>query len=376
MYRDLGYYYAYMIKPRSDAGGNYKFFAYADSKSNNEDTDLEYGREYLVFNPVLFGLSGSSYTEQAALVKWSRDTAENRNGRPWPYDTTLRLLVSRILFSDELKPVQGQSPTQLGLPASKALGNGTFVFRSGFDSQDDTAIKFNATKWMCNYGGHGRPEFAEFQIVKYGDLTTKRNGSKGGIEGKHWFKHGYGNWMAVIDPADPLDRWGHRWGGYRTDFDEKEIDPNSPVWQPGGENHAGDVVAKELQGETHDYVDYLYSNAWGANVDYSEREFVYLRSQGGVDDEYVVCYDRIESSNKAARKFFQLQIPFDADVYDSSNHSVPWVAAPEGGKWTVAGSSPAENNIVESVNAWAGNTSHEKLYNKTLLPDRRSRSLL
>lgn len=368
MYRDLGYYYAYMIKPRPETDGNYKYFAYADTALNAEGTDFEFGREYLVSNPVLYGLSGTPFSEQASLVKWSRDTAANRNGRPWSYDTTLRSLVTRMLFSDELKPVTGKSPEELNLPQSKALGNGTFVFRSGFNNHDDTAIKFNATKWMCNYGGHGRAEFAEFQILKYGDLTTKRNGSKKGIEGESWFKHGFGNWMAVLDPDEPLDRYGHRWGGYRNSFNVDEIDPDSPVWQIDGKNYVGDVVADGLNGVTHDYVDYLYSNAWGTNVTYSEREFVYLRSMNGSNDEYVVVYDRIESSNSDAQKFYQLQIPFDANVYSSNNSLLPWIADANGGKWTISESSSTRNNIVESINTWSGNNSHGKIYNKTLLP--------
>ena len=354
--RDQVDYRLFMVNPRQN-GDEPVMIGVADAARNAEESYLEWGRDYLEMNPIMWGLSGGPYDDNASVLKWCRDTAPNIAQHRSLYDTTQRLLLTKILFGDALKTVTEKTPSSVSYPLSKRMGNGLYMFRTGFESEDDTVVMFNAANWMVNYGGHGRPEFGQFKIYKYGDLTTTRNAAKVGIKRTTWFKHDFGNWISVFDPDTNAI-------GYRGGYDENAYSPLDDAWKNTGDNRVGRIKAEAIDNGIYDYVDYDLSEAWDdAFVDYAEREFVYLRSAGGTNDEYIIVYDRVNSIDANDYKDYQLQIPFDAIVY-SDGVAQSWNGGD--GVWIASG------NLVESVNEWSENDSHGKIYSKPLLPSART----
>lgn len=374
MLRDQVYFYTHLINPRPLTNGTTRWIPYADTASNMEDADLEYGREYRVTNPIIYALSNSNvYKDRAILMKWARDQSP-MIGRNGTYETPTRELIYRVLYSDEFSDLPVQSPDLLDVPKSVKMGNGVFVLRTGLTNKDDTAIFFQANSWEPNHMGHALPEYGSFKIFKYGDLTTSRHSHKGGFDGYSWFGHTFNNVMGVYKPGE--EYYGFNWMGYRMGGFEKEtLDSSAPAWQTNGGNYVGTVIASDINNTNYDYIDYRYDQAWDqSKVDYSERELIYLKSAGGINDEYVIIYDRLNTTDQSYSKFYLLQVPFEAKLLDNSGNEItmtPYTSGnfSDGGKWQHTGSSPTSNNTIELINNWADNASHGKLFNKTLAPE-------
>ena len=229
--------------------------------------------------------------------------------------------INHILFDGA--GVAEKSPQQLGLPNDIILGNGEIIFRSGLNvgnNSPDTAIKFSARSRFTNDGGHGHRDFASFQIFKFGDLTTRRQVSKDFAGSGYKHQTARAMWYNTVCVDDGLvDSKGLNTMGYRGGYNENSFDINDSLWAPGGSNYVGTLLASVINNADYGYVDYDHSPAWDpSKVDYAEREFVYLRTQGGLNDEYAVVFDRVNTVNSISRKFYLLQSPFEPKLIDNS----------------------------------------------------------
>jgi hypothetical protein len=173
---------------------------------------------------------------------------------------------------------------------------------------------------------------------------------------------------------------------YRSSFDGKATWQGDAAYQPGGANQVGAVAAIDLNGKDYDYVNYDYTRTWFNRlttdrkerwkVDFARRQLLYLRPQGGADDEYVVILDRVRATDPAYTKFFLLQAAEEPAVLDAAGK--PVTMTPQdypsdgdgkgGGRWVCTSSSPQQDNTIQITSTLKG--SHGRLFNRTLLPEK------
>lgn len=289
------------------------------------------------------GTLASSDPDSASLAKWIKDNSGHAASSSLSSsNSSVRDYYLLYYFFWEDKNVQSKSPTELNLPLSKKLGLGEFVMRTGFESADDTQIVFWAPKYF-EQQSHAHFDFANFTITKYGNLAVQRSIAKSFSGGNfhETARSMFYNTVGVYKPGETHYKFLNLMG-YRTSYDANANFKTDAAYQPGGANHVGNVPAYDLEGSNYDYINYDYSRAWDSTkVDYANRQFVYLRSQGGANDEYVVVLDRISTVDPSYTKYYLLHSSFTPSV---------------------------ATDTIEITNNWSSNGSHGRLFNKILLP--------
>lgn len=325
-------------------------------------------------NEVLYTIIGNGPQDDSKALKWlQNESGFIDNG---VIGTSSLYQRRQYLFSHFLsgnKTVTSSSPASLNLPKSINTG-GQYIFRTGFDSADDTVISFWGQKYQVLHGGHSHNDFASFTISKYGDLAIQRSIAKNFSGGNiaQTKQNMFYNTMGVYKPGELDSIFTRNLMGYRNNFSTTAGYPTSPEFQENGLNHVGTVVEEDLEGIHYDYVDYNYTNAWpSTKVDYAEREFVYLRSNGGVDDEYVVVFDRINATDASYKKYFLLHGVEEPEVRNSSGDIItltpekyPAAATDDGGRWIYNGASTGDTITLKN-NLYS---SHGKVVNRTIFP--------
>ena len=365
----MPYQYVYKTDPRTQ-DGFYPWFLSNDSAPSTRYLGSHWGLDNIHLNTTMYALV-DNYPNIAGILKgWTED-----HNRFQSSTKTSDWVVAELLFSPYMKDVSSVHPSGV-LPLSQHIGMGRYVFKTAFDDPDETTIIFNARPYHVNDGGHASRDFGHFMIAKYGLATGRRTNSKSpsGWSGNILDTQlsFFYNTMAVSSGSnDPL-------GSFKSGYSDHDIDPTSPIWQPGGSNYIGRVAAEDIDNGSYDYVDYDYTEAWEqSKVDYAEREFLYLRSEGGGDDEYIVVFDRINSIDASYDKYFLLGIPFTAKLLDNAGaeilmtaESCPGDSTP-GGRWIHTNASPEQDNTLELINTWSDPqpANHSKLFNRTLWPE-------
>ena len=284
-----------------------------------------------------------SHPDSASLAKWIKDDSGyslSSSISSSHNDVRYYYLLSYFMWGD--KTAQSKSPSQLNIPLSKKLGHGQYVMKTGFETPDDSQIVFWAPKYF-EQQSHAHIDFASFTISKYGNLAVQRSVAKKFSGGNlhQTARSMFYNTIGVYKPGE-VHYDNYNLMGYRTNYDASAKHLTDPAYQTGGANHVGDVIAEDLEASNYDYVNYDYSRAWDSTkVDYANRQFVYLRSQGGANDEYVVVLDRVNAVDPNYTKYYLLHSSF-----------APSITA----------------DTIEITNNWAANSSHGKLFNKILLP--------
>ncbi|MFQ5561121.1 MAG: hypothetical protein ACE5FU_11135, partial [Nitrospinota bacterium] len=371
--RDYGFYDLYFTLPMPYSGVYYPL--YTDDSSLIKKTKA-YGKNKIIFKPLMYGLQLEN-PDLASLLKWYWEKSgifieKNSSNLRW------YMIYDLILGTKNLSP---KNPSEVGLPLSKRIGNGEYALRTGFTDPNDTLIAFFATKYHTNDGAHAHRDFGSFRIFKHGRLAITRSIAKGfpGGGSAATEDNMFYNTIGVYRPGEDNYKGWFNLMGYRRGFNNRSIDPDHVDWGIGGRNNVGLVLHDDLNGGEYDYIHYDYTNSWAASgsyvqkVDVAHREFLYLRSAGGKNDEFVVIFDRVNSVNSTYKKYFLLHSSFEPKLFNNATQvSMAAENYPNdgdgagGGRWVKKTSSPARDNIIEITNTFNG--SHGRLYSKTLLP--------
>ena len=328
--------------------------------------DLEWGRKEIYWKSWINNLP----SDEASLAKWTKETFYTEEA----YSRTRTQGVLFEFFQGNTSVV-AKSPTTLNLPLSKDVGMGHYIMRTGFSSESDSMVTFFAPRWHVNDGGHAHRDMASFRIVKHGRLAITRQIAKGDYPNNVYTTQRslVNNVIGVLKPGES-NAYGHNVMGYRDSMASSDLFTTDNGFQEGGIHHVGDVLRDDLEGTLYDYIDYDYSKSWDSSkVDYAEREFVYLRSDGGANDEYVVVFDRINSVDPSYAKYWLLHSNFEPDLLNEAGEVITMTAEnypndPDstGGRWVNVASSPTNENIIQLTNEYEN--AHGRLLNKTLLP--------
>ena len=356
-----GDYDLYTIKPLKYDGLLHDILT-GDSGDRSAEIDMYYGINELYWSAVIKNAVG----DNQRIARWTRDTYYTTN-------TSTRYDYRGVFayFFNGYADVIPLSPKDANHPLSARLGRGQYQMYSDWEDTRASNITFLAPQWMAQWGGHVHLDFASFNIFKLGNLTEDRQQAKGhpfgGAKKYETQKSMFRNTIGVLDPLD-VGRDDFNYMGYRLNYSSMAKTPNAPEYQPGGINNVGIVRADELDGVKYDYIDYDYSMAWDhAKVDYAEREFTYLRSAGGTDDEYVVVFDRINSTDASFQKQSMLQCMSEPEVINGgtqTSEKYPQANIDDGGRWVFPESS--SDTVIKITNTY--DTGHGVLMSRSLLP--------
>ncbi len=348
--------------------GNIGFSHYDDDAPEDGYFSIESFSE--VFNYAI-GTTDNSDLAKAGL--WLRDTSGFiDNGTLGTNDMYIRRAYMLAHFFSGVKDVTEDTPLNLGLPLSDHIGGGQYVMRTGFADDTDTVISFWGQQYQYMHGGHNHTDYAHFFISKYGDIAIQRSVAKNFSGGNiaETKQNMFYNTMAVYKASEEGAIYsGLNFGAYRNNYSESAQLPTDSEYDVGGQNYVGTVTAEDLEGSNYDYINYDYSDAWDdAKVTYAVREFMYSRSNGGTDDEYVIVHDRINAVDSAYIKYFLLHSVTEPTVLNAANGVVtmsaekyPNAGSDDGGRWTTG----SADKIVLTNGLYS---SHGKIINKTLYP--------
>ena len=286
--------------------------------------------------------------DMAALNRWF-STALNIIP---PYDTDYSLFM-RILFAD--KSVSPKSPQELNLPLTQFFeGIGMVIMRSGFNDLQDTAIAIGAPVYRI--GGHDwyNGQFPlGFTIDKYGPLAFKHHGDK-----SEQIEHRQ-NIMRFTDPlATPDAGWVQGQGSSPSNM--QDYTPSSK-WYRGG------VTRLETVENTGSY-DYVFAdvrrNYLTSRVSNYTRQYVYLRPQSLIDSDYIVIFDRTETTRPDILKRWEINMAYNPQINGAETQI-------QDGKWQYTGANQITitNDIdPDPYSKKISPEAHGKLFVRTLLP--------
>ncbi len=238
--------------------------------------------------------------------------------------------------------VPAKSPKELGLPLTyffgklegewptgtpegskhieHAVGPGIVVMRSDWEAPDATVALFKMRTWGFT---HNHPDSGHFSIYKNGYLAIDSGRYVDGDRSPHEANYDYRtiahNCVTVYDPAEKFDRASND-GGQRLD---NIRDDRWSLWTPefrtdfyknaavGAAADKGGMTRFESLPGKYDYMEGDCTRAYQSTlftnlgnqpkVSLAQRAFVYLRSQAG-DRDFFVVFDRINSTKKEFEK--------------------------------------------------------------------------
>jgi hypothetical protein len=251
--------------------------------------------------------------------------------------------------------VSPKSPAQLGIDLAQKLGQGKFVFRTGYEDISDTMIAFWATDFVIQPGGHSHHHISHFTLDKFGNLILKPGNAKSPSSEKLENDDGalFHNVVGIHDPNDSNDTY--------MNYDKQTKDSiddlyTSPHYQPGGNNNKGIITASDIHNKNgYDYVSYDFSIAWLNKAVLSQREFVYIH--GNTNKEFLIILDRIITSSPNYEKNWHIWVPSQpvfSNGYPTQQRTGKWVST--------------DTNMMMVTNNYTGNDSHGRIFLKTLSP--------
>ncbi len=368
-FREYPQYLLFCIKP-FPYNGNYRNCKYGTvSRDTYVGTNPDRLRQYA----TLIGPLLKDAPDMSSINRWLLKSSGKMGTTSFGVnEARYYSLFYQFFWGDESQIVT--TPAQTGIPLSAKLGFGWYGLRTGFDSDNDTSIMFNAQQYHFEDGGHGRRGFATFYIDKYGPLALNGDKSKTFIGGNIGQTNSppFFNTVGIYKPGESYR--GNNVAQFRTGMDDNAIYHTDPAFQDGGANHIGDVIAEDLNGVDYDYVNYDYTKAhWNSQTtsdttlwkaDHAQRELVYLRPENGAvtsDKEYVVVYDRVSTTDPSYTKRWYLQTAFDPGSPDGTWAVYPGRSGTDPGKWTLNNS-----KIISVTNNFQN--MHGRLFIKPLSP--------
>ncbi len=304
-----------------------------------------------------------------------------------------------IIFND--KSIQAIPPNQAGLPTCKAFGwnetlnsidtylnnpkagIGQIYMKSSWDQGPNTThALFKAFPYY--YFGHSHFDSLSFSIFKGEPLVLQNSGvyyhtyEGGDIDQSaepgfphHWYYYERtvsANTLLVLDPEETIRTSGHsqviKDGGQRMLYDgsvswgsnipQTDRDWGGLIRYEETDNYTfSSADATKGYNSTVNGVNYLTSGA-NPKVSLVQRDFVYLKSDNGESD-YFVVFDRVDSTDPSFRKVFLLHTPSEP-IMDGSPSQI--YGSNNGGIWV------SENTHSFQISQTSG-----KLFLKTLLPN-------
>jgi uncharacterized repeat protein (TIGR01451 family) len=260
-----------------------------------------------------------------------------------------------ILFGDRSLPAK--SPTDLNLALTKHFeGIGMVIMRTGFEDIKDTAIAVAAPHYT--YGGHDWSDYGMmpfgFSIDKYGPLAISRYVYPLGSSEKR------PNMMRFTDPTTVPD------GGFAQIVngatDSRDYVPGSG-WDRRG------ITRLETVDKTGSY-DYVYmditKNYLSNRVKNYTRQYVYLRPQTNTENDYIVIFDRTETTRPDIIKRWEVNMAYNPAINGQETLL-------REGKWEYTGTDEVVVSNVPSggVDPYSKKSypeAHGKLFIKTLSP--------
>ncbi|MBP1750462.1 MAG: putative lipoprotein [Deltaproteobacteria bacterium] len=293
---------------------------------------------------ILFSITAAEYRrhgeeKRASLYSWFVEDAFG--GVPYLGG---RDATSFVLTDSSIQP---RGPAEVGLPLVEALGwddakgqidrdrfgkkagIGWVSMRSSWDNPDATFAIFKSEPFY--YHGHMHRDSLAFMIAKGEELALARAGNymvwyeggplksenPGWPQMKDFFSRTIStNNLLVYDPSEKYREFSNDGGQRSTKYWDDKWGRTYNGTDNGNYRDIGGLIRFE---ETKDYV-YAAADATRAynstlvtsegnkpKVSLVQREFVYLRSQQGDQDNFVV-YDRIDSINPEFKKIWLLQL--------------------------------------------------------------------
>jgi len=360
-------FYNVMPTPVSDGDKHWQHFD-DDDPANSIRTPWTTRSYY-----ALSGLLEDTNPDGSSLLKWLWEDS-GWSGSSGIYTLDPRKDYVFFNFFSGMNQVVSRSPSTIGMNLSAKMGE-EFCFKSDLESDDSALITFWAQEYHVPLS-HAHFDFASFLIHKYGDLAIQRSIRKGysggniGATNRSMFYNTIGVYKPDEVHHDDSNLMCYKDRGYNEDY----LYATDSSYQLDGTNYVGSRIEYDLEGTDYDYVDYDYSKAWdNTKVDYSEREFVYLRSEGGMDDEYVVVFDRINSIEPFYTKYFLLHASNEPKLLSNDGREIAMTPEPypndsddPGGRWVNTSSKPTADNTIQITSTYDG--THGRLYSRTLLP--------
>jgi len=209
-----------------------------------------------------------------------------------------------------------KSPSQLGLPLTFWMRGVSLVFmRSGFENPDDMAFVVGAPEYYLaghTYGtkGGGIRSGAPFgfSIDKYGPLTFRK------VSAMRGYTHGQRSNVMRFNfpgpiPADDL------YGGLNNTMSAKVR--NLKEYNPSSEWFRGGVTKLETFSENGEY-DYIFTeitkNYVSERVKKYTRQFVYFRPDNLYNRDYIVIFDRVETTTPDMVKRWELNMAYKPEI--------------------------------------------------------------
>ncbi|MBN2170046.1 MAG: heparinase II/III family protein [Candidatus Krumholzibacteriota bacterium] len=278
-------------------------------------------------------------TEEAHWAQWWFQSVGD--GYRWPSVDYRNFAVDDVIFSDPTIPAE----TPAGEPLTyHATGNGMLICRSNWTAgttEPTTYTTFRAGNWI--YFNQNEWDQGNFCLYSHGEDLLVDSGIYSGEGGWGWWDVNYlnqtvaHNSILVKDPQQALgwnslhfEESGYQNSGgqnnpWRETYPDAVVDgvpkdPSVPCYQGGYVHDASDIL-RIADNERYTYAFADLTNAYAnerweteyepaklAAVNYRPkvrnvtRHWLYLRAPAGGDQEYIITFDRVESTDATFQK--------------------------------------------------------------------------
>jgi len=258
----------------------------------NDDTSLRRVTEGLAEQlwPTAHYLKGLD-DKLAGFARWLVDYYDT-DGLDW-YDLRIHGLMYEFLWGSE--DVPSVPPDTSFVPMHERYGQGEYTIKTDYTAQDATRLQINTHRFYIYH--HSHLDFSSFNVQKYGNLLINAGCDKhiDGVRTNGQYNPIFHNQVVFWDGSNNQ----YEYNSTISDEADSYLDPE---FQPGGDNHVGDVVAIKNLSDIYDYVEYDNTEAYHAEprVSYKNRKFLYIHDpmedNGYSNQEYLLVFDKIKTN--------------------------------------------------------------------------------
>jgi len=339
------------------------------------------------------------------LIQYKGDLAVTPLGGPFPTKRWVGAgpkLVWDIIFRDGL--VKAKSPTEAGLPPAYHFGStdsgprmqpdfpdgrpegaGVTVMRSSWEDPEGALLWFKASSHIFS---HSHRDQGSFQIYKKGWLAIDSGQyEETSHRGNYNMRTVAHNCLLVYRPKEILnkDKINPVWYGYANDGGQRWVRPVKTVSAANNTQHyLGGISSFESVPGVYDYVHADITRAYNCvhvtteghkpKVSLVTRSIFFL-----LPDEYVIIFDRVNSTNREFPKRWLLHSVYrpELDGEETFDGIIPYSKKipekPAGVKLlgnSHGGISESTNTSMITIKGWNFGPSDGRLICRTLLPEK------